>query len=57
MRRAISMLFVVFCFSGCAGTRKDWIITGGSPANGIVELSYQYREFEVPHTNEAQPLL
>jgi YecR-like lipoprotein len=48
------MLLVVLCFSACAGTRKDWVITGGSQANGIVELSYQYREFEVPHTNEAQ---
>jgi hypothetical protein len=54
IKRAISMLLVVLCFSACAGTRKDWMITGGSQANGIVELSYQYREFEVPHTNEAQ---
>jgi len=48
------MLFVVLCFSACAGTRKDWIITGGNQANGIVEMSYQYTELEVPHVNDAQ---
>jgi hypothetical protein len=54
MKRAISMLLFALCCSACVATRKDWIVTGGNQANGTVELSYQYKDREVPQTNEAQ---
>jgi hypothetical protein len=54
MKREISMLFVVLCFSACAEVRKDWVITGVNQSEGIVDLSYHYREFEEPHTEDAQ---
>lgn len=54
MKRGISMLLVVLFVSACAETRKDWTVTGGGQSKGIVELSYQYKEFEKPHTEDAQ---
>jgi hypothetical protein len=66
MKRAILMLLFALCCSACVATRKDWIVTGGNQANGTVELSYQYKDREVPqiatwlivHTaNEMSPAL
>ena len=54
MKREISIFFVVLCFSACAEVRKDWVVSGGSQTKGIVELSYQHKELEVPHTEDAQ---
>lgn len=41
--------------TGCA-TQKELVATGGSKADGTVEQSYSYRDFEVPHINEEQGL-
>ena len=38
---------------GCA-TPKEWIPTGGSRSDGVVELSYQYGLFEEPVLDESQ---
>jgi hypothetical protein len=54
MKREISMLFVVLCFSSCVATRKDWIISGADQAKGMVELSYQYKELESAQTSDPQ---
>jgi hypothetical protein len=32
---------------GCA-VQKDWVATGGSRSDGVVELSYEYTNFEKP---------
>jgi hypothetical protein len=43
--------FLLIC--GCAVT-KDWSATGGSRADGIVQLSYEVGEFEQPQLDELQ---
>jgi hypothetical protein len=54
MKRAIPVLFAILCLSACAETQKDWAATGGNLAEGTIELSYEYGEFEEPHVDEAQ---
>ncbi|QJD30915.1 YecR family lipoprotein [Methylococcus geothermalis] len=39
--------------AGCA-VRKDWFATGGSRADGTVQLSYTWRRFEQPVVDGAQ---
>jgi len=46
-------LAAVACLAGCTVAR-DWTATGGSRADGTVELSYQYGMFQVPRENETQ---
>jgi hypothetical protein len=41
--------------SACAVT-KDWAATGGSRADGVVRLSYEYGEFEQPQASEDQAI-
>lgn len=38
---------------GCA-TPKTWVATGGSRADGVVSLAYEYGVFEAPEVNEQQ---
>ncbi|HEY1270105.1 MAG TPA: YecR family lipoprotein [Candidatus Binatia bacterium] len=40
---------------GCA-VQKQWTATGGSRSDGIVKLSYEYRAFERPQTDQQQGL-
>jgi hypothetical protein len=47
------VLAIVICFTGCAAA-KEWAATGGSRADGVVDLSYQYALFENAHVDEAQ---
>lgn len=42
--------------SGCA-TKKDWLVTGGSRADGVVRLSYESyesNEFQRPKVSKEQ---
>ena len=47
--------FMVVLISGCTA-KKDWVATGGSRADGIMKLSYEYRSFETPEVNEQQAI-
>lgn len=40
--------------AGCAAVPRDWIATGGSRADGVVRLSYEYGEFDQVQLSEAQ---
>lgn len=41
------------CLSGCT-VQKEWAATGGSRADGTVELAFEYGGFEKPQVNNAQ---
>ncbi len=48
---------LILSLAGCA-VSKQWTATGGSRADAIVRLSYEYGEFEAPEIsiNEGVPL-
>lgn len=46
---AIAALLVV----GCA-TQKNWLVTDGSRADGVVSLSYEHNEFQRPELSQAE---
>ncbi|WP_298643914.1 YecR family lipoprotein [uncultured Cardiobacterium sp.] len=41
---------------GCAPVAKEMVATGGSKADGVIELSYDYMEMETPTVNKLQGL-
>lgn len=43
----------LICFAGCT-VQKEWTATGGSRADGTVDLAFQYGAFEKPQVNDAQ---
>jgi YecR-like lipoprotein len=43
----------LICVTGCA-VQKQWIPTGGSRADGTVDLSYEYGMFQKPQVDETQ---
>jgi len=43
----------LICLTGCAA-QKEWAATGGSRADGTVELAYEYGAFETPQINDEQ---
>ncbi len=43
----------VIYFAGCA-VQKEWAATGGSRADGVVELSFEYGKFQTPTVDDAQ---
>jgi hypothetical protein len=43
----------VVCIASCA-TQKEWTATGGSRADGTVDLSYQYGELQAPQEDTEQ---
>lgn len=47
-------LFAVFSvlLVGCAPVAKEMVATGGSKADGVIELSYDYMEMETPTVSE-----
>lgn len=49
------IVFFTFFIFGCAVT-KEYAATGGSRSDGIVKLSYEVRQFEMPNVNEQQGL-
>jgi hypothetical protein len=50
---AAMSILIALSISGCA-VPKDWTATGGSRADGIIKLSYEYALFEVPKLNNTQ---
>lgn len=43
----------LICLAGCAA-QKEWAATGGSRADGTVELAFEYGMFEKPEISNAQ---
>lgn len=53
MKFLLTILFIIF-LSGCVSTPMQWHASGGSKADGIVELSYTYNYMQKPVTSETQ---
>lgn len=53
MKSLITMLVCAFVLTACA-VQKTWVATGGSRADGVVSLAYEYGAFEAPETSAAQ---
>jgi len=51
--KRLTPLLLGIIVTGCA-TTKEWAATGGSRADGVVRLSYEYGLFESPQTSEQQ---
>lgn len=51
--KAYCAAIAVLLLGGCA-TQKDWLVTGGSRADGVVRLSYESNEFQRVNTSEEQ---
>jgi YecR-like lipoprotein len=49
---ACSLVSIAY-LSGCA-VQKEWAATGGSRADGTVELAYEYGEFQEPEVDDTQ---
>ncbi len=43
----------LICLAGCA-VQKEWTATGGSRADGTVELAFEYGVFQKPQVDNAQ---
>jgi|SRR2546425_1235827 len=52
-KRLVVFIAVALSIASCA-TQKDWIATGGSRADGVLKLSYQYGLFEAPQVSAQQ---
>ena len=52
----LSLLFILITLTGCASI-KALQATGGSRADGVVELSYEYGMFEKPQVQWDQGLV
>jgi hypothetical protein len=53
MKALVMALFAVLCLVSCT-TTKQYVPTGGSRADGMVALSYEYGLFEKPQADEEQ---
>lgn len=53
MKRLLLIGAISILFAGCA-VQKELVPTGGSKADGIVELSYEFGGFDVPRVDEEQ---
>lgn len=51
--KCVVLILLAAGLMGCA-TTKNWEATGGSKADGVVKLSYQYGFLEQPILNEQQ---
>ncbi len=52
---AVWMMAGLALVAGCA-VQKNWVATGGSKADGTIQLSYQYGAFQKPELDENQGL-
>ena len=43
----------LICFAGCS-VEKEWTATGGSRADGTVDLSFEYGSLQRPQVDQAQ---
>lgn len=51
--KMFAVMFLVLGLIGCATTKvMQWQATGGSRADGVVELSYQYGWLDVPQVDD-----
>lgn len=48
------MIIVAALLMGGCATHKDWLVTGGSRADGVVRLSYESNEFQRPRVSKEQ---
>ncbi|MGM8850657.1 YecR family lipoprotein [Salinicola halophyticus] len=55
MKYLIMILFAGFLLAGCA-VHKTMVPTGGSKADGTIDLSYDVSMFETPEVNAQQGL-
>lgn len=55
-KTTISLAFISILLGGCS-TTKDWSATGGSKADGVIRLSYEFGQFELPQVSEEQAIL
>lgn len=55
-RHLVFFVIVSLSITGCATIKKDWEATGGSRADGVVNLSVEHRLFESIETNTKQGL-
>lgn len=55
MKKIISVALLSLLITGCA-VKKEWGSSGGSKADGVVELSYTYGGFEKPELDDEQGL-
>ncbi|OOF39880.1 hypothetical protein BKK49_07075 [Rodentibacter rarus] len=55
MKKLLFIGVVSALLAGCS-VHKDLVATGGSKADGTIELSYAYGGFEVPKISEEQGL-
>jgi hypothetical protein len=53
LSRSVIVLTSLVCLAGCA-VPAQWVPTGGSRADGTVDLSYQYGLFEQPVEDQSQ---
>lgn len=51
--KALLTLVVIATATGCA-VKKDFYATGGSRADGTVDMAYDFRQFEQPVVNQQQ---
>ncbi len=55
MNKTILVALASVVLASCA-VKKELVATGGSKADGTIELSYEYGPYEVPQINKAQGL-
>jgi|HubBroStandDraft_6_1064221.scaffolds.fasta_scaffold836545_2 hypothetical protein len=55
MRFLIAATLASLALGGCA-VSKDWQATGGSRSDGVVRLSYEYKQMQAAQTNDQQGL-
>lgn len=53
--KTLLLVIIAIFNSGCAVT-KEYSATGGSRSDGIMKLSYEVGQFQIPHVNEQQGL-
>lgn len=51
--KLVALIAVALLSSGCA-VQKDWVATGGSKADGTVNLAFEYSAFTSPETKNHQ---
>lgn len=56
MKKRTILTLMGFILMGCA-VQKELVATGGSKADGIIELSYTHGPLDVPKVNEEQGLI
>lgn len=56
MKTLLMVVFIAALTAGCVSTPVIWSTSGGSKADGFVELSYTYNYMQTPVTDESAGL-